>query len=412
MRILVIPENLRLLASQVEQTAFAIERMGQTISQAAHSLDWEVRRQVEFESGIQNASQQARRLAEEGQMLARFLREAAARFEQADSQSVQALTASFSSRPPALPWPGWLAFPLGELASLQNALGGWLGNFSLPVSVLIPAGGASLAGLAALSGFPLLSSALQDLAERLWNWLYGYGWRTNAEMVSSAVPTLPKGKAAETILNGLERAQPAQSSSSGTVVQRLHVDDNLPASSSASPSVAVPVPPAYGHNVPAFSQQGLKYGNAMTQYGCSPTAAAMVLAYWHQQDNRHPMRTPQELLDLNVQQGQFSPTGMSVSHIVDDAKNLGYTTIGAYTNATWEQLREDVQKGPVVVIVKLGMKSSGYNHAVVLNGISDDGAKVLITDPWDGQRHEYDAQTFLASWGAFETKNNYMVIRP
>lgn len=411
MRILVNPEQLRLLADQIEQVTFAIENLEKSLRQSSNGLDWQSHRRPEIDSQIQAACQRGQALVERGQALTRFLREAAARFEQADSQSVQALAASISSRSPGLPWPGWLMLPLGQIASFQDRLGGWLGNSPVPTSTLLQIAGGSFGALAALHRFPFVGHAFQDLAERIWNWLHGYGWYTNAELVPiSPVPeNIPKDKPARGTLKEIERSQKPHASSSGTPVQRLHIDDNPQASQSASTSLPAP---AYGHNVPAFSQQGLKYKEGTTQYGCTPTATAMVLAYWHQQDSRHAMRTPQELLDLNVQQEQFSPTGMSVSHIVDDVKNLGYTTVETYTNATWEQLREDVKKGPVVVVVKLGMKSSGYNHAVVLNGISDDGTKVLITDPWDGQRHEYDAQTFLASWGAFEQKNNYMVIRP
>jgi ABC-type bacteriocin/lantibiotic exporter with double-glycine peptidase domain len=106
---------------------------------------------------------------------------------------------------------------------------------------------------------------------------------------------------------------------------------------------------------------------------------------------------------------------MSAADLLDEVKGLGYTTTQANVNSSLDALKGAVSKGPVVAIVKLGMTSSGNNHAVVVTGISGDN-HVRINDPWDGQAHTYSWDDFSRSWGANfgsdAPKNNFVEIRP
>jgi predicted double-glycine peptidase len=79
-------------------------------------------------------------------------------------------------------------------------------------------------------------------------------------------------------------------------------------------------------------------------------------------------------------------------------------------------LRQEVEKGPVVAIVKLHMATSGENHALVVTGISPDGSQVRVNDPWTGESRVYAKEQFTQSWGSnFGSGvpiNNFVVIRP
>jgi hypothetical protein len=171
------------------------------------------------------------------------------------------------------------------------------------------------------------------------------------------------------------------------------------------------------HDVPVQSQQGLKYGKSATAYGCTPTATNMILDYWHARDPANKTMSAQELLDKNVEQRKFDSTGMSATHILDEVSNLGYGVAKDHPNSKdFDALKEAVAQGPVIAIVKLGMKTTGTNHAVVVTGISPDGKQVRVNDPWDGKSHTYSRDEFSASWGADfgkdAPKNNFVEIRP
>ena len=174
-------------------------------------------------------------------------------------------------------------------------------------------------------------------------------------------------------------------------------------------------------DVPLQNQQGLKYGTQKTAYGCVPTATGMILDYWHAKDPANKTASAQELLDINAGQGVFGPTGMSVPNILDEVSKLGYGVADVRADSDLDALKEAVSKGPVLAIVKLGMKTSGTTHAVVVTGISPDGKEVRVNDPWTGQAHTYSWEEFSKSWGADfgkdkkgndYPKNNFVVIRP
>ncbi len=168
-------------------------------------------------------------------------------------------------------------------------------------------------------------------------------------------------------------------------------------------------------DVPLQSQQGLKYGDNATQYGCTPTATSMILDYWHTQDPNNETTSAQELLDINAEQGEFSATGMSATNIHDEVRRLGYGVVEDRLGSNLDDLKQAVDQGPVIGIVKLNMKTSGENHAVVVTGISEDN-QVRVNDPWTGEAHTFSWDEFSQSWGADFgknfTRNNFVTIRP
>ncbi|WP_455387528.1 C39 family peptidase [Petrachloros mirabilis] len=171
----------------------------------------------------------------------------------------------------------------------------------------------------------------------------------------------------------------------------------------------------YEWKVPLKSQQDLELNGKPTEYGCAPTATSMVLDYWNSKDpEKNKTLSSQELIDLNAKQGEFTPTGMSVSNMKDELQNLGYHVAQDHTNATIDELRDAVSKGPVIATVKLGLGTSGYNHSVVVTGISP--TQVEINDPWEGKAKIMPIDQFEQTWGADfgsnAPKNNFFEIRP
>jgi predicted double-glycine peptidase len=167
-------------------------------------------------------------------------------------------------------------------------------------------------------------------------------------------------------------------------------------------------------DVPVDSQVGLKYKGERTGYGCVPTSVSMVTEYWNKENAENKTMSAQELLDTNAKQDQFHSWGMSVSNTSDELSNLGYST-ESRANATKDDLKQSLQDGPVVAIVKVNMDTTGYNHAVVVSGISEND-EVRVNDPLTGKSHTYEWETFSKSWGANmgrgSSRNYYMTISP
>ena len=166
--------------------------------------------------------------------------------------------------------------------------------------------------------------------------------------------------------------------------------------------------------VPEYSQHNLTNKGANTEYGCVPTSTSMVLDYWHGKDPANLTQSSQELLDANTSQGEFGRYGMSSSNIHDEMDKLGYASQD-HVNSNMDELKSAVAEGPVLAIVKLGIKPSGDNHTVVVTGISDQN-EVRVNDPWTGEAHTYSWDQFSRSWGANFGKdaptNNFTTIRP
>lgn len=212
MRITVIPEQLRQVAQSFRQAQSGWEEMGHRLRAQQSALDWEIRRQQAIEEQIGQALYLARALAEGAGERASWLEAVAARFEAADREAYQAPGVSFGR--PSVP-------------SIPQILGVWTGGGAardLPITRLIP-GAPLLGGLGVFALSATLLQPLGDLAERVWNWIHGYGWSTNAELAASSQPSVPKGQLADTIRRGFERIRASQSVSEkqGRVIQTLEV---------------------------------------------------------------------------------------------------------------------------------------------------------------------------------------------
>jgi hypothetical protein len=168
------------------------------------------------------------------------------------------------------------------------------------------------------------------------------------------------------------------------------------------------------NEVPVKSQHDLIYNGQPTEYGCVPTSISMITDYWHNKDANNPTKTPQELLDLNAAQKEFDAKGMSPTDIHDELSKMGYIAED-HTNANFDQLRDSVKEGPALAIVKLNLKESGANHAVVVTSISEKG-DVAINDPWTGKAYMYTQEQFTKSWGANfgedAPTNSFVTINP
>lgn len=168
----------------------------------------------------------------------------------------------------------------------------------------------------------------------------------------------------------------------------------------------------WGWDVPAKSQEGLRYRDTVTGFGCTPTATSMILDYWHTKDpTRNATMSAQALLDRNVAQGEFNPEkGLSPDKILDEVQGLGGYQTDVSTNANLDQLRKAVSQGPVLAVVKSKvsskpprsstLSSTGAVHSVVVTGISEDGQQVRINDPWNGRSETYSWGEFSKAWGA------------
>lgn len=134
-------------------------------------------------------------------------------------------------------------------------------------------------------------------------------------------------------------------------------------------------------------------------YECGPTAVSMVLHYYHQQDSSLPQLTP-----LEVIQGlgeRYNPSrGVAANRLVRGLKEmgLGYRTIGWEAGLDRERLLDELQEGPVIVQVHINFSGSGYPHMVVVTGMSGEGSRVHVNDPWTGRRYEIAWDVFERSW--------------
>jgi hypothetical protein len=162
--------------------------------------------------------------------------------------------------------------------------------------------------------------------------------------------------------------------------------------------------------VPLRSQANLVYKNKPTNYGCAPTAASMIMDYWHSKDPSKNTASPQDLIDENVAENEFGGTGMGIDKLKDDLKSLGYNSgidDPLHVNVKWDDLKAAVEKGPVIANVmsrittqprSSTLGTTGDYHSVVVTDITDNS--VTINDPWDGKTHTYTIDEFKKSWGA------------
>jgi hypothetical protein len=95
MRIRVVPDGLRVLATRWREMARGLDETHRVVQHAWESLDWEVRQASALEAQVVQARWMALALMEEAERLARFLEERAAAFEQADAEGTARLSQAF-----------------------------------------------------------------------------------------------------------------------------------------------------------------------------------------------------------------------------------------------------------------------------------------------------------------------------
>jgi len=413
-RIRVDPTQLRALGAQLQQVSGELQSVEGRVGSTLGGLAWEARQKANVDGQANHARSQARALAAQAEEMARYLQRKAQAFEEADGQGVGGvgqISVAFTERVQSAP--SWWGFPSQRV----NALGNVLGQPPVRMLRLPVAGGAAVVGLASLTPWSRTFSKVGDFGERIWNWLRRKGWKTDEELAAaSPTPTTsqrPRSRFGE-LLDLEEEAEkkPEPQPEAESRPRTAHKIESEPQSPPAQPVQKG----EWWHDVPVQSQRGLEYKGQKTAYGCTPTATSMILDYWHAQDSDNKTMSAQELLDINAGQGVFHGKGMSATNILDEVRGLGYGVTDTHTNSDLDTLKEAVSKGPVLAIVKLGMKAAGENHAVVVTGISEDGQQVRINDPWDGQAHTYSWDEFSKSWGADfgkgAPKNNFVVIRP
>ncbi len=87
-RILVVPENLRSLSSQLHQAAQELNAISSRVGGTLVGLDWETRQKAGVDGQVNDTRSRAGALANQAETLARYLANKAQAFEQADAQGV------------------------------------------------------------------------------------------------------------------------------------------------------------------------------------------------------------------------------------------------------------------------------------------------------------------------------------
>jgi len=395
MRILVQPERLRQAAQELRRAQESWQGQAARLRQVFSNLDWETRQRLEVEGQVQQAVALAESLAARAGEKAGFLEAAAARFDQADSQGAQGLgRVEYIILHPEwfIPW----NFSWTDLRSV------------LPLTRLVPlAGGGTVTGLGLFASLTWLGSAVKGLAEQIWAWLQGRPEKFLSP-VPEDEPAIPKGRLAQTILSGLEKArreqEQKQATSSGRVIQSIEVD---------TPKERTQPPPDFSIYHPITPQsQGDEYERA----ACFPTSVSMVLDYYHSRNPSNRFASRDDLIAMLDPGDGTKGKGVGLDRLNDDLSELGYTAITR--SGSMDDLRNFLREGPVIVNLKvdlIGLPGSGdirlghtYDHSVVVKGISDNA--VLINEPWSGKEKVIDRATFEQMWG--EGQNYMVIIRP
>jgi uncharacterized protein YukE len=104
-RIVVVPENLRSLSSQLQRAGQEINAISSRVGGALGGLDWEARQKAGVDSQANDARGRASAMASQAEAMARYLIGKAQAFEQADQQGATDLQVVIDKYPIPMPVP-------------------------------------------------------------------------------------------------------------------------------------------------------------------------------------------------------------------------------------------------------------------------------------------------------------------
>jgi uncharacterized protein YvpB len=161
--------------------------------------------------------------------------------------------------------------------------------------------------------------------------------------------------------------------------------------------------PSFGYDVPVYSQ-GTLYGSA----ACLPTSVAMVTSYFHNQNSSAPAITADTLISTMDNGDGTYGVGVGIDKLNDEIAASGYQEPVIKVGASIDDLKNELNSGPVIVNTGVKVLSSGgvrslggvgnTNHSIVVRGISSDGTQVIVNDPWSGQEINYSMDEFSKIW--------------
>jgi hypothetical protein len=366
-RIRIDPSHVVAIGRRLVSEAEQIAAIGRRLSGVVNGLDWESRTRIGMEDDFALARSRAevlgRQLTGHGERLIHI----AELFEQADSESAQGLD--------AIPW-------AGLTPAAGGGISGTAGRDPLQ---------RTLAEVAFLGAFLGTAGALRvadwrAFGECLRNWLRGRGWRTDQQIRAEA--ERERQQSAEEERRRQEEARRRQEQQDA---RRREAERRREEAARAAQQ------PAVRYDVPPLRQ---KEGS----YECAPTAASMLLHYYNQQNSNCRALSGQELI-RELGDRFDANNGIAADELVEGLREmgLGYQTIEWQAGLNQEQLRAQLQQGPLMAQVHLNMASSGYPHMVVVTGMSDDAGRVFVNDPWTGGQSEMPWSVFERSW----TFNDY-----
>lgn len=121
-RIIVVPETLRSLSSQLQRAAQEINAISGRVSGALGGLDWEARQKAGVDGQANDARSRASALANQAETMARYLANKAQAFEQADAQSTADLDSVIRQYPLPVPMPAPTPVPDSDTEETPPAL--------------------------------------------------------------------------------------------------------------------------------------------------------------------------------------------------------------------------------------------------------------------------------------------------
>lgn len=119
-KILVNPESLKALSSQLQRTAGDVRALEGRLSNVLASLEWEVRQKAGVESRWHNARSSARTITQRLEEMARFLNTKARAFQDADRQGVGGMDQIIGAYTTAIR--EWIMSPYGRINSYPQGI--------------------------------------------------------------------------------------------------------------------------------------------------------------------------------------------------------------------------------------------------------------------------------------------------